>query len=41
MYFKLFSILLQEMTLEVDEDLFKEILDFIQLENDSKNKADE
>lgn len=40
LYFKLFSILLQEMTFEMDEDLFKEILDFIQFENAAKNTTD-
>jgi hypothetical protein len=39
-YFKLFSILLQEMTFELDEDFLFALLDFSQFDNAPKKPAD-
>lgn len=40
LYFKLFSVLLQEMTFEIDEDFLYAMLDFAQFNSGSK-KTDE
>ena len=37
LYFKLFSILLQEMTFEIDEDFLYSLLDFAHFENAPQN----
>lgn len=41
LYFKLFSVLLQEMTFEVDEDFLYAFLDFTQFQNAPPNNDDE
>ncbi|CAO3621876.1 unnamed protein product [Mucor fragilis] len=41
LYFKLFSVLLQEMTFEIDEDFLYAMMDFAQFNNGSKKTEDE